>query len=68
VADHGVIRGNTIRGSYAESQQVFDDLAKVGVDLDDVFAALEADGVARFQASWRELQDDVASALGGQSA
>jgi transaldolase len=68
VADHGVIRGNTIRGSYAESQQVFDDLAKVGVDLEDVFAALEADGVARFQASWHELQDDVASALGGQSA
>jgi transaldolase len=63
-ADHGVIRGNTIKGSYAEAQQVFDDLAAVGVDLDDVFAALEADGVAKFQASWRELQADVAGALG----
>jgi transaldolase len=64
VADHGVIRGNTIRGSYAEAQKVFDDLAGVGVDLDDVFRVLETDGVARFQASWRELQADVASALG----
>jgi transaldolase len=64
VADHGVLRGNTIRGSYAEAQKVFDDLAAVGVDLDDVFRVLETDGVARFQASWRELQADVASALG----
>jgi transaldolase len=63
VADHGVIRGNTIRGSYAEAQQVFDDLAAVGVDLDDVFRVLEADGVAKFQASWQELQNDVAAAL-----
>jgi transaldolase len=64
VADHGVIRGNTIRGTYDEAQQVFDDLAAVGVDLDDVVAALEVDGVAKFQASWRELQADVAQALG----
>ena len=64
VADHGVIRGNTIRGSYAEAQQVFDDLTAVGVDLDDAFGELEADGAAKFQASWRELQSDVAQALG----
>src|SRR5215218_9827663 len=49
VADHGVIRGETVRSGYAEAQQVFDDLARVGVDLDEVFSALEADGVARFQ-------------------
>jgi transaldolase len=66
VADHGVVRGDTIRGSYAESQQVMDDLVRVGVDLDDVFAALEADGVSRFQASWQELQADVAGALQGR--
>jgi transaldolase len=64
VADHGVIRGNTIRGSYAEAQQIFGDLTAVGVDLDDVFRVLETDGVAKFQASWRELQADVAEALG----
>jgi transaldolase len=63
VADHGVVRGDTIRGGYAEAQQVMDDLTAVGVDLDDVFATLEKDGVARFQASWHELQVDVATAL-----
>ncbi len=66
VADHGVMRGNTIRGTYAEARQVFDDLAKLGVDLDDVVKTLEADGVAKFQASWRELQADVAQALGAE--
>jgi transaldolase len=63
VADHGVIRGDTIHGSYAESQRVMDELGAVGVDLADVFQALEVDGVARFQASWHELQVDVATAL-----
>ena len=31
--------------------------------MTDVFRALEVDGVQRFQASWRELQDDVTAAL-----
>jgi transaldolase len=63
VADHGVVRGETIRNGYREAQQVIDDLRTVGVDMADVFRALEADGVSRFQASWRELQSDVADAL-----
>ena len=40
-----------------------DNLRAVGVDMVDAFHALEADGVSRFQASWRELQNDVADAL-----
>jgi transaldolase len=63
VADHGVIRGNTIRGGDSEAQQVMNDLQTVGVEMTDVFRALEADGVSLFQASWRELQADVADAL-----
>jgi transaldolase len=63
VADHGVIRGETVRGGFGEAQQVMHDLRTVGVDMADVFRALEEDGVARFQASWRELQADVAEAL-----
>jgi len=43
------------------------DLRQVGVDMNDVFRALEVDGVTRFQASWRELQADVAEALAGDS-
>ena len=63
VADHGVVRGETIRSGYGEAQQVMDNLRAVGVDMVDAFHALEADGVSRFQASWRELQTDVADAL-----
>jgi transaldolase len=42
---------------------VFEDLRAVGVDLDDVVAALEADGVEKFQTSWKELLDSVADAM-----
>jgi transaldolase len=63
VADHGVIRGNTIRGAGDKARRVLDDLAVVGVDYDDVVRALEEDGVARFQASWTELLDTVQAAI-----
>ena len=63
VADHGVLRGETVRSGFGQAQQVMHDLTTVGVDMADVFRALEEDGVARVQASWRELQADVAEAL-----
>jgi transaldolase len=57
VADHGVITGDTIIGKAAQAQEVFDRLTAVGIDLPDVFALLEHDGVAKFAASWsRALQ------------
>jgi transaldolase len=63
VADHGVVRGDTVRSGFGQAQQVMHDLTAVGVDMADVFRALEEDGIARFQSSWRELQADVAEAL-----
>ncbi|MGH3451777.1 MAG: transaldolase [Haloechinothrix sp.] len=63
VADHGTVRGNTIRGSYPDAQQVFADLAAVGVDYDDVVLGLEQAGVRAFQASWSELLESVTVAL-----
>ncbi|WOQ68483.1 transaldolase [Microbacterium limosum] len=63
--DHGVIRGDTITGAYAEAHQVFDDLAAAGVDIDDVTQVLEDEGVEKFVVSWRELQDTVKTALAG---
>ncbi|RIJ70945.1 transaldolase [Nakamurella silvestris] len=63
VANHGVIRGNTINGSYPESQQVFDDLTAAGIDLNDVFQVLETEGVDKFDVSWAELQQTVQTAL-----
>ncbi len=63
VADHGVIRGDTVRGTYAEAQRVLGDLAAVGIDFEDVVTALETDGVERFQASWIELLDSVSAGM-----
>ena len=63
VVDHGVIRGDAVHGTYEESQQVFDDLAAVGIDLDDVFDVLETEGVDKFDKSWAELLQTVERAL-----
>jgi transaldolase len=66
VADHGEIRGNTIEGRAEESQAVFDALTAVGIDLDDVFAHLETDGVAKFEKAWLELIDATQAQLDAQ--
>ena len=63
VADHGKVRGNTIRGSYDVAQIVLDDLARIGVDMADVAATLEAQGVASFAKSWDELIASVVKQL-----
>ena len=61
--DHGVVTGDEVSGKAAESQAIFDQLAAVGVDLDDVFTVLETEGVDKFKVSWTELQQTVADAL-----
>jgi transaldolase len=55
VADHGEVRGDTIRGGYGQAQAVVDELANLGVDLADVADVLEDQGIASFAASWDEL-------------
>ncbi|KRD20374.1 transaldolase [Mycobacterium sp. Root265] len=55
VADHGVVTGDTVSGTADAAQGVFDGLAEVGVDLDDVFKVLEEEGVEKFEKSWGEL-------------
>ena len=63
VADHGQVRGDVVSGTAAEAQQVFDRLAAIGIDLDDVFALLEREGVEKFEKSWEELLGTVADQL-----
>ena len=55
VADHGVVTGDTITGTGAAAQEVFDELDAVGIDLPDVFLVLENEGVEKFEKSWQEL-------------
>jgi len=52
VAEHGEIRGDTIRQHYAEAAHVLHDLESVGVDYDDVMAVLEQQGLDKFADSW----------------
>ncbi|WP_197381348.1 transaldolase [Mycolicibacterium mengxianglii] len=57
VADHGVVTGDTVTGTAAESQEVFDALEAIGIDLTDVFLTLENEGVDKFEKSWQELME-----------
>ncbi len=61
VADHGVLRGDTIRNGYAAARQVIEELRGAGVDIDDVAEVLEKQGVESFEKSWEEL---IASVTG----
>jgi transaldolase len=66
VYDHGKVTGDTVRGHYAESQQVLDDLKAVGVDYDDVVSVLETEGVDKFEDSWNQLIDAIKQQLEAQ--
>ncbi|SIN07934.1 transaldolase [Micromonospora cremea] len=62
-ADHGETRGDTIAGTYDAARKVFADLESVGVDMADVIATLEREGVEKFATSWQELIDGVRKSL-----
>ncbi len=63
VADHGVVRGDTIRGGYAQAQSVLDRLAAIDVDYDDVVELLEVEGVQKFEDAWATLLEGVQKQL-----
>jgi transaldolase len=68
VADHGDVTDDTVRGRYDESRKVIEDLEKLGISYDAVVQILEDEGVAKFDASWSELQNTVTAALKQGSA
>ena len=57
--DHGDVPGDRISGTGEQARETFDDLAAAGVDMADVFAVLEREGVEKFVASWTELGETV---------
>jgi transaldolase len=63
VADHGHVPADSIRHHYDEARQVIDALQHIGIDFGDVTAALEDDAVTKFDDAWRELGDQLATAL-----
>jgi transaldolase len=58
-ADHGEVRGDTVRSAYDDAHEVMAQLEKAGIDYDDVIAALEQEGVDKFVKSWDELVETV---------
>ena len=58
-ADHGEVKGDQVTGKAAEAQAVFDQLAAVGIDFEDVLVVLETEGVDKFKKSWIELLETV---------
>jgi transaldolase len=63
-ADHGVLHGDTVHGTYDASRKVFADLEKLGIAYDDVVQVLEDEGVAKFEASWIELLQTIKTNMG----
>jgi transaldolase len=66
--DHGEITGNSIEGTYEESNAVLDAIAALGISYDDVTQLLEDEGVEKFIVSWGQLLDTVSAALAKASA
>jgi transaldolase len=65
-ADHGT-PGTPIQDTYEEAAQVMKAVADARVDLDDVFTAIEDEGIQKFVDSWNELTASVRSELEDKS-
>ncbi|MFF4028027.1 MULTISPECIES: transaldolase [Nocardia] len=63
VADHADIRPDTVRLGYDDARAVLGELAGLGIGYDDVVTTLETDGVAKFDASWDHLGNQLAHTM-----
>ena len=61
-ADHGVL-GRPVGETYADAAAVLQAVTAAGVDLDDVFAVLEDEGVRKFADAWDDLTTSVREQL-----
>lgn len=67
VADHGGDGTDTVTGTDASAAETVARLATLGISLTEVTRTLEAQGVAKFEASWEELLTTVAAGLDKES-
>jgi transaldolase len=63
VTDHGIVRGDSITGTYEQAAALLVALGSVGIDLDDVFSVLEREAVSKFESAWTDLLCSVAAEL-----
>lgn len=64
-ADHAQVTGDTITGTYDESERVLNELEQLGISYQEVVEKLEREGVEKFVASWEELLETVTANLRG---
>jgi transaldolase len=63
MADHGVLRGDAVSGTYDEARAVFTELERLGISYADVVAVLEVEGVQKFADSWSQLIKAIGAQL-----
>ena len=63
VVDHGEIVGDTVHSHSHDAQRIFDDLASLGVNYDDVVQKLETDAVRTFETAWTNLATSLREQL-----
>ena len=66
MADHGVLQGDTVHGTYDEARRLFADLEQLGVSYDDVVRVLEEEAVSKFSVSWNELLETIRNEMGAK--
>jgi transaldolase len=63
MADHGVLKGDTVHGMYQEARDLFSQLEGLGISYDDVVQILEDEGVSKFEVSWNEMLETIRAEL-----
>ena len=61
VRESGVVRGDTVTKQYEQAREILAALTKIGINLPEAFIRLENEGLAKFEQSWNELLQSVAS-------
>jgi transaldolase len=67
-ADHGEVRGDTVREGVGKAARLFDKLRDAGIDYDDVVETLEDEGVRKFTESFDNLIDGIRAKRGELAA
>lgn len=57
------LKGDTLTYADQHAEKVFDGLKNVGIDLEDVVAVLEREGVEKFVTAWQDLLDSTEEKL-----
>jgi transaldolase len=67
-ADHGEVRGDTVREGVGKAKRLLEKLREVGIDYHDVVETLEEEGVSKFTDSFDELIDGIRAKRGALAA